>query len=48
LITSTLLTLLVVPTFYNLLEMAQDRVRRRALAPQAAPAPEHAPAPASE
>jgi len=48
LITSTLLTLLVVPTFYNLLEMAQDRVRRPALAPQAAPAPEHAPAPASE
>jgi HAE1 family hydrophobic/amphiphilic exporter-1 len=39
LITSTLLTLVVVPTFYNLLDAAQDRLRRRAPAPQPASAP---------
>ncbi|MCI0476578.1 MAG: efflux RND transporter permease subunit, partial [Anaerolineales bacterium] len=44
LITSTLLTLIVVPTFYYLLELVQDRVRQRAPAPQ----PASAPAPASE
>jgi HAE1 family hydrophobic/amphiphilic exporter-1 len=52
LITSTLLTLIVVPTFYYLLESAQARLRRRAPAQQPAPmpepAPEPAPAPASE
>ncbi|MEW5717607.1 MAG: efflux RND transporter permease subunit [Chloroflexota bacterium] len=52
LITSTLLTLIVVPTFYYLLELAQERLARRAPAPQpvsvSEPATEPAPAPASD
>ena len=39
LITSTLLTLIVVPTFYNLLIAVQERLQRRAPASQPAPAP---------
>jgi HAE1 family hydrophobic/amphiphilic exporter-1 len=52
LITSTLLTLIVVPTFYYLLELAQERLVRRALAPQpvsvSEPVTEPTPAPASD
>lgn len=39
LITSTLLTLVVVPTFYSLLMMVQDRLLRRAAVPSPAPSP---------
>ncbi|MCX7838413.1 MAG: efflux RND transporter permease subunit [Anaerolineae bacterium] len=39
LITSTLLTLVIVPTFYSLLMTVQDRLLRRAPAPLPAPSP---------
>ena len=40
LITSTLLTLLIVPAFYKLLDIAQSKVRSLATAPRARPATE--------